>query len=46
MGNTDTKIVTKILLKICEKVLAFLKDMIYNHFCCDIDSIEARGCCK
>ena len=30
--------------KIYKKILAFFKNFIYNHTCCDIDSVEARGC--
>ena len=37
---------TKILWKICKKILAILVYMLYNHSCCDIDSVEAWGCCS
>ena len=31
-------------IKIYKKKLAIIRNFIYNHTCCDIDSVEARGC--
>jgi hypothetical protein len=33
------------IAKNMKKVLAFVDFIVYTKQCCDIDSVEARGCC-